>query len=150
MKSRYVSFFIEPEQTAAVKKSVDEILLPSLSGLPGFLGLVVVQMAQGRRMEVVAISMWDDRLPDSEPTSRELIDRLRVAGFRPVVHDVDAIRVLVRDMDGGRCLDWASPRAMEGTDLRPWGLPHLPVTPAGAARLQVLLPSPGAIPTAGR
>jgi hypothetical protein len=105
VKSRYVSFFMESEQTADIQESIDETLLPALTDLPNFVGLVVLQTGSGRRREVVALSLWEDELSESDATSENLLARFRLAGFRPSVHEFDILRVVMRDTDGNICLD---------------------------------------------
>jgi len=107
VKSRYVSFFVEPEQDARVVHSVDEDLVPRLSALENFRGLLVIKTGRGRRSEVVAISLWSDDLQDSEAASQKLLDDVRAAGFRPALQEFDIVRVMMRDADGNVCLDSA-------------------------------------------
>lgn len=106
MKSRQVSFFVEPHLLPGVMSAVDEEVLPRFSQIPHFLGFVALQSELGPRPEIVAMSFWDDGLADSEAASEEFRDEIqRVTGTTSARKAFNILRVMVRDTNGNPCLD---------------------------------------------
>jgi len=106
VKSRQVSFFVEPDLVSGVMNAVVNDVLPRFSQLPHFLGFVALQSESGPRKEIVAMSFWDDELEGSESVSREFRAEIRrVVGTNPTRKTYDILRVMVRDTHGQPCLD---------------------------------------------
>ena len=106
MKSRQVSFFVEPDLLPGIMSAVADDVLPRFGQLPHFLGFVALQSESGARREIVAMSFWDDELEGSEAVSQDFRDEIqRIAGTNPTRRAYEILRVMVRDAHGQPCLD---------------------------------------------
>ena len=107
VKSRQVSFYVEPRLVPDVITTIDEEVLPRFSQMPHFLGFVALQSELGgARPEIVALSFSDDGLEDSETASEEFRDEIqRVTGTTSSRKAFDILRVMVHDTNGAPCHD---------------------------------------------
>jgi hypothetical protein len=106
MKSRCISFFVEPDMVPAVLSAVDSEVLSRLSQLPDFLGFVALKSELGPRPEILAISFWEEGLENSEAISQELRDGVeRFIGTAPTRKAFDILRAMVRDKSGDVVFD---------------------------------------------
>jgi hypothetical protein len=80
---RFVSFFADDDQLAAVERRIKDDVIPRFSVFPEFLGFVALRSV-GRRSEIVAMSFWEGGLEGSEAISENFRDEIeRVTGTMP-------------------------------------------------------------------
>jgi hypothetical protein len=106
VKSRQVSFFVEPDLLPGIMSAIANDVLPRFGQLPHFLGFVALQSESGYRREIVAMSFSDDELEGSESVSKDFRDEIRrIAGTNPTRRGYEILRVVVRDAHGRPCLN---------------------------------------------
>ncbi|MFZ0667025.1 MAG: hypothetical protein WAM97_14830 [Acidimicrobiales bacterium] len=96
---RSVNFYADPGQVAQIARRIDDDVLPRLSGVEGFLGLVALT-TEGIRVEIVAMSFWSGRLDSSEAISVEFRDEIeRVTGCAPATKEFEVFKMVMPGMN---------------------------------------------------
>ena len=106
MKSRRLTFFVDPAQVGEVISAIESDVLPRYSVLAHFLGFIALKSELGPRSEIVVITLWDGALEETEPLFEVFRDQVqRATGMMPAREAFDILRVMVRDANGEICLD---------------------------------------------
>ena len=106
---RMVTLFAEEDDVAQVRYFIDARLLPSLSEVPGFLGMVVLESDRARRTEFVGLSFWEGELEASEEVSEQMREGVQsVIGTVPSRKGFQVVRAMVRPGVGQPFFEWSA------------------------------------------